>query len=202
MFQQSATKEGGPEKPAPVIVKLSKTDGVYKKVIPEAEVEKKPNENGHVEPVEASSDAMPETSTSATTAVTSSSHDLKAVSVTMTSAPHPDQSKKSSAYDFSDSHETIPPMRKDSPAKIIPLNGKPLKIDAPDQNKVSLSPKGPASPTKTAAGSARFSKTGKRIGRPPKKGTLLASSSLGVLTSGEEASTSEAPVGKIGRAHV
>ena len=33
-----------------------------------------------------------------------------------------------------------------------------------------------------------MSKTGKRIGRPPKKGTLLASSSLGAMAS--EASTS------------
>ena len=42
------------------------------------------------------------------------------------------------------------------------------------------------SPTKSSG--PRMSKTGKRIGRPPKKGTLIANSSLGAMAS--EASTS------------
>ena len=42
------------------------------------------------------------------------------------------------------------------------------------------------SPTKSSG--PRMSKTGKRIGRPPKKGTLIANSSLGAMAS--EASSS------------
>ena len=72
--------------------------------------------------------------------------------------------KNSSAYDFnvSDSAtESIPPsapMRKDSPAKIIPLNhsGKPLKIETAASESggmaCKLSPsKGPVSPAKLSA---------------------------------------------------
>ena len=43
----------------------------------------------------------------------------------------------------------------------------------------------------TSGGGTRFSKTGKRIGRPPKKGTLLANSSLGGMA--VSAATSSVP---------
>lgn len=115
-------------------------------------------------------------------------------------------------------------MRKDSPAKIIPISssnsnsnssikdqnqfGKPLKIDTSptriktdlpsplvtptDSNKQSslpmISPNkrpllegGHVGPVKKPG--PRMSASGKRIGRPPKKGTLLATSSLGPLAS-------------------
>ena len=79
--------------------------------------------------------------------------------------------------------------------QIIPLNnggsgGKPLNIETNLGKPASLTHISPRtssalSPSKLGSGSSsgtggtRFSKTGKRIGRPPKKGTLLANSSLG-----------------------
>ena len=180
-------------KPAPVIVKLAKADGVYKKV--ETMAEKKPVIE---EPTESngtnknSSEAEVVTSTSSS----NSTNDLKAVSITMSTSDLPPKKQQMSAYDFSDNNEAVPPMRKDSPAKIIPINGKStgLKIETTQSNslasseKVTISPKGqgPVSPVKSqnsSSASARFSKSGKRIGRPPKKGTMLANSSLGNISS-------------------
>ena len=144
--------------------------------------------------------------------VTSSTMSGVSVSLTsMSSSSSTDYSKKSSAYDFTiDKDDNIPPMpRKDSPAKIIPINGggpggpgKPLKIETSStniENSASLtSPatiKGLPSPNKSSNSSttARFSKTGKRIGRPPKKGTLLPNSSLGSMSSSSEVKRPNSP---------